>query len=213
MLAKLFAPLVIVALLTGCAATPAEPTASASPSATSGRGVDAFAEFETIAGASCDKALEGGVIETMPNLENPEWVYILVPKDQGIDGFSAAGYNVPKDEAGIFYENGYFESCYFGQFFSLAREGNANLADTLTVTYDSATDSYSTTEIVDDGTTKTSQSSQFFINAEGLFGQVKFLDAGSEGFETVIEYRAATEAERAILQKAVTAELAAQTEQ
>ena len=202
-----------VALLTGCAAPPAEPTSSASPSVSNTRGADAFAEFETIAGASCDKALEVGVIETMPNLENPEWIYIMVPKDQGIDGFSAVGYNVPKDESGIFYENGYFESCYYGQFFSLAREGNTDPAETLTVTYDSATDSYSATEIVDDGTTKTTQSTQFFINADGLFGSVKYLDAGSEGFETVIDYRAATAAEREILKKAAAAELASQTEQ
>lgn len=212
MLSKLFAPLLVVALLTGCAATPGEPTASASPSATNTRGADAFAEFEAIAGASCDKALEVGVIETMPNIENPEWVYVMVPKDQGIDGFSAAGYNFPSGEAGIFYENGFFESCYFGQFFSLAREGNVNPADTLTVTYDSATDSYTSTEIVDDGTKKTTQSTQAFINAEGLFGRVKYLDADSDGFESFIEYRAATDVERGYLQKAVTAELASQSE-
>jgi hypothetical protein len=212
MLAKLFAPLLIVALLTGCAATSGEPTGSASPSVANTRGADAFAEFETIAGASCDKALEVGVIETMPNVENPEWVYIMVPKDQGIDGFSAAGYNYPSGEAGIFYENGFFESCYFGQFFSLAREGNANPADSLTVTYESATDSYIATQIVDDGTTKTPQTTQLFINAEGLFGSVKYLDADADGFESVIDYRAATPAERELLQKAVTAELASKTE-
>ena len=213
MLFKFIAPLIALALLTGCAAPAAEPTAAVSPSVSSTRGADAFAEFETIAGASCDKALAVGVIETMPTVENPEWIYVMVPKDQGIKDFSAAGYNVIKDEAGIFYENGYFESCYFGQFFSLAREGNTDPAKTLTGTYDSATDSYSATEIVDYGTKKTTQSTQFFINAEGLFGRVKYLDAGSEGFETVIEYRAATQVERGYLQKAVTAELKLQSGQ
>lgn len=213
MLAKLFAPLLIVALLTGCAATPAAPTASASPSSNNGRGVDPFTEFEIIAGASCEIALSLGVIESMPSIENPEWVYILVPKEQGIDGFSAVGYNVPKDESGIFYETGYFESCYFGQFFSLAREGGEDPAKILTVTYDSVSDSYTANQIVDDGTTKSTQSTQFFMNSDGLFGRVKYLDEGSEGFETIIEYRAATEAERAILQKAATAELKLQSEQ
>jgi hypothetical protein len=213
MLAKLFAPLLIVALLTGCAATPAEPTASASPSDNNGRGVDPFTEFEIIAGASCEIALSLGVVETMPSVENPEWIYIMVPKDQGIDGFSAVGYNVPKDASGIFYETGYFESCYFGQFFSLAREGGEDPAKILTVTYDVASDSYIANQVMDDGTTKKTQSTQFFMNSDGLFGRVKYLDAGSEGFETTIEYRAATAAEREILQKAATAEKALQSEQ
>ena len=210
---KFIAPLVALALLTGCAATPAEPTASASQSQDTGRGIDAFAEFEIIAGASCAKALEVGVVETMPNIENPEWIYVMVPKDQGIEGFSAVGYNVPKDEAGIFYETGYFESCYFGQFFSLARDGGEDPAKILTVTYDSATDSYIANQAMDDGTTKSTQSTQFFINDEALFGSVKYLDAGSESFQTVIEYRAATEVERGYLQKAATAELKLQSEQ
>lgn len=213
MLAKLFAPLLIVALLTGCAATPAAPTASASPSSNNGRGVDPFTEFEIIAGASCEIALSLGVVESMPSVENPEWIYIMVPKEQGIDGFSAVGYNVPKDESGIFYETGYFESCYFGQFFSLAREGGEDPAKILTVTYDPVSDSYTANQAMDDGTTKTTQSTQFFMNSDGLFGRVKYLDAGSEGFETIIEYREATEAERAILQKAATAELKLQSEQ
>jgi hypothetical protein len=214
MLAKLFAPLLIVALLTGCAATPAAPTASASPSSNNnGRGVDPFAEFEIIAGASCEIALSLGVIESMPSIENPEWIYIMVPKEQGIDGFSAVGYNVPKDESGIFYETGYFESCYFGQFFSLAREGGEDPAKILTVTYDVASDSYTANQVVDDGTAKKTQSTQFFMNSDGLFGRVKYLDEASEGFETFIEYREATEAERAILQKAATAELKLQSEQ
>ena len=90
----------------------------------------ALSEFREIAINSCDLARSDGVLE---HTEDFSYRAVMVPKESGIDGYSAAW----MDQTGhysLIYETDFFMSCAYANTFTLYEE--ASMEPTMQVTKD-----------------------------------------------------------------------------
>lgn len=117
-----FKPFLIAAsvlLLAGCAEAatesgtqPADPVASESVEGDKAR-------FESIAQASCERAMQQGVEEAT---SNGSYRQVMIPKDQALDGYSAAWEDTLASEIGLIWEADAFLSCAAAMTLALAEE-------------------------------------------------------------------------------------------
>lgn len=162
-------------VLTGCAAAPA---ASPSPSTSSttgspsdARGADPLAEFTKVANESCDKANAEGVVENITDDGEQAYKVIMTAKDKAYKDYSAVGVD-PAGVAEIIYETYAFEVCYFAGVIGLAEEGGTDVSESLNISYDQATNSYSAEEATEiEGEVQTTR---YFIDADGLMTKVDY---------------------------------------
>lgn len=109
-----FIALSILLVLTSCTgsidddpASPADPTAA----------------FIEVAIASCDKALAEGVVEKTPGIELKA---VMVPKEMGIEGYSAAYFQGP-DTYELIWETDFFFACSIANQATLSEEAGMQL--------------------------------------------------------------------------------------
>jgi hypothetical protein len=197
-------------LLTGCAPTLAGvDSPSLQPGAVKTMSdSEAFTTFSTIAETSCDKANLEGVTEVTSVGNKTVSTSVLVPKDQGVEDFSAAFQeNTAKGVTNqIVYETtGLFYSCTVAQTLEMAAEGNIKPEDAgVTVRYNRDAGDLGTiftvTQVYDgeepDITTYTVKN--------GLIDSASFTTAKNEQPVTTVHY-GATKESLAILTAAVEA--------
>jgi hypothetical protein len=192
---KVFAFAAAMALglsLNGCSAAPAAlpkttPTPNISLSA-----AEALAKFETLAHASCAKAMAQGVVEKSTAKDG--FTLVMVPKDEAFKDFSAAFYK-PTDTFELIWETDAFSACSASMQLELAAEGGGE--PDLLVEFDWATDTFETTQ--DLGEFGISHLS--YAHSNGLFSGIKTLDSGDADPRTITY--GVTEADREILETAV----------
>lgn len=162
-------------LLTSCSA-PAAPTASPSTSETvqALTPAEAKAEFETVANASCDKAMAEGVVEQSTSLDG--FTLVMVPKDDAYLDFSAA-YFEPDDNYELIWETDAFSACGASISFSLAAE--AGVESDLKVSFIPADSSFETFQDLGEyGTSRLK-----YQVTDGLLSEIEILDS------TVVDIR------------------------
>ena len=103
--------------------------------------ISAVDELLTIASASCEKAMAEGVVER--SSDPTGYTLVMVPKDQAIDGYSAA-YFLPPDTYELIWETDVFYSCELANSFWLASEAGAELE--AEVSFDPDTGTYLVTQ-------------------------------------------------------------------
>ena len=103
--------------------------------------ISAVDELLTIAIASCEKAMGEGVVER--STDPTGYTLVMVPKDQAIDGYSAA-YFLPPDTYELIWETDVFYSCELANSFWLASEAGAELE--AEVSFDPDTGTYLVTQ-------------------------------------------------------------------
>lgn len=192
-------------VLSGCASGPgASPTPTSSSSASAVvRGTDPLAEIKVAAITSCDKATNQGVVETVAPVADGsaiEYWLMMIPKAEAVNGFSAARYSAEIDIAQAVFETYEFDSCYLSMQFGLAEEAGSDISQVLDVTYDKALGAYVTVQSPDGGA---AQTAYYFVDAEGFFEKVQYVDAGEVTYQRNIEYRALNEQEQAWFTQAI----------
>ena len=105
------------------------------------KAISAVDELITIAIASCEKAMAEGVVER--SSDPTGYTLVMVPKDQAIDGYSAA-YFLPPDTFELIWETDVFYSCELANSFWLASEAGAELE--AEVSFDPDTGTYLVTQ-------------------------------------------------------------------
>ena len=98
-------------------------------------------ELITIAVASCEKAMAEGVVER--STDPTGYTLVMVPKDQAINGYSAA-YFLPPNTYALIWETDVFYSCELANSFWLASEAGAELE--AEVSFDPDTGTYLVTQ-------------------------------------------------------------------
>lgn len=151
---KFFIGLAVAATvaLTSACASPGEPTISTSPTPTASptptytamTPAEAKASYKKIAEASCDTALEYGVVEISEAAK-----VVMTPKVKGYKDFNAAYFASP-DTYDIIWEIDGIYSCADSFTFSMSEEAGVPAA--IDVTFDEATGKYTTTQIFDQDT-------------------------------------------------------------
>lgn len=185
--------------VSGCSGSPATaPNASTAPS-TKLSSAEALAKFESLASASCAKAMAEGVVEKSTAIDG--FTLVMVPKDHAYKDFSAA-YFEPADTFELIWETDAFSACSASMQFELAAEGGSQVD--LAVEFDGATDTFETTQ--DLGEFGISHLS--YAHSDGLISGVKTLDTGDADPRTITY--GVTEADRKILETAVDRYLAKQ---
>jgi hypothetical protein len=183
-------------LLVGCASvsTPVSET-SEPPSAVPSESSQTYApsDFRAVADKSCERALEFGVSEIEQGLAGFEQV--LVPKDEGYEGYSAA-YFQPEDTYELIYETDWFAVCSASNTYALSEEAGAESG--ISVEY-----------LVDQGVFETTQDfGEFGISVvrysmvDGYFNEVTFVEAGESGVVS-ISYGPLSEDQKQIIKTAV----------
>ena len=192
---KVFALAAALALglsLSGCATSPVvRPSATATPN-TALTAAEALAKFETLAHASCAKAMAEGVVEKSTATDG--FTLVMVPKNEGYKDFSAA-YFEPADTFELIWETDAFSACSASMQFELAAEGGGEVD--LLVEFDEATDTFETTQDLGEfGISRLS-----YAHANGLVSGIKTLDTGDADPRTITY--GVTDADRKILETAV----------
>jgi FPC/CPF motif-containing protein YcgG len=171
---RLFQTLIGISLaltLSGCSpvAAPTDlPKASATYTAFSP--AEAKAQFETIANASCDKAMAEGVVEQ--SIASDGFTLVMVPKEEGYKDFSAA-YFEPADNYELIWEADALSACSASISFSLAAE--AGVESEIKVTFDGRDSTFETFEDLGEFGT-----SRLRYNVDnGLLSRIEVLDATS----------------------------------
>ena len=129
---------------------------------------EAKAQFETIANASCDKAMAEGVVEQ--SIASDGFTLVMVPKEEGYKDYSAA-YFEPADIYELIWEADAFSACGASISFSLAAE--AGVESDIEVAFNSKDSTFETTEDL----------GEFGINRlrysveNGLLSEIEILDA------------------------------------
>lgn len=181
-------------LLTGCtpSSTPSQKPFSATPLKTLSP-AEAKSEFESIANASCDKAMTEGVVEQSTSIDG--FTLVMVPKDQAYKDFSAA-YFEPEDNYELIWEADALSACSASISFSLAAE--AGVESEIDVTFDASNASFETFEDLGEfGTNRL----RYFVES-GLLSRVEVLDVPSIDAR-MIRYGALQDADYIILRTAV----------
>ncbi|MFM2023830.1 MAG: hypothetical protein RIR89_1222 [Actinomycetota bacterium] len=146
--------------------------------------------FIEVAMASCDKALAEGVVEDTPGLE---LMAVMVPKEMGIDGYSAAYFQAP-DTYELIWETDFFFACSIANQATLSEEAGVQLD--LDVEVDG--DRYLVTQLDFDQNPYTTE---YFVDS-GLI-QKASSDSGGETIETLISYGGEMEASLEIISEAL----------
>jgi hypothetical protein len=170
----MFARVLVVALgasllLTSCAPT-SKPSATPAASETlrALTPAEAKSEFETIANASCDKAMTEGVVEQ--SIASDGFTLVMVPKEEGYKDYSAA-YFEPADIYELIWEADALSACGASISFSLAAE--AGVESAIEVAFNSKDSTFETIEDL----------GEFGINRlrysveNGLLSEIEILDA------------------------------------
>jgi hypothetical protein len=156
-------------VLSGCspvAVPTASPTASETVRALTP--AEAKSEFETIANASCDKAMAEGVVEQ--SIASDGFTLVMVPKEEGYKDYSAA-YFEPADTYELIWEADAFSACGASISFSLAAE--AGVESDIEVAFNATDSTFETTQDL----------GEFGINRlrysveNGLLSEIEILDA------------------------------------
>lgn len=129
---------------------------------------EAKTKFETIANASCDKAMAEGVVEQ--SIASDGFTLVMVPKEEGYKDFSAA-YFEPADKYELIWEADAFSACGASISFSLAAE--AGVESDIEVAFNSTDSTFETTQ--DLGEFGISRLRYNFEN--GLLSQIEILDS------------------------------------
>jgi FPC/CPF motif-containing protein YcgG len=131
---------------------------------------EAKAQFETIANASCDKAMAEGVVEQ--SIASGGFTLVMVPKEEGYKDFSAA-YFEPADNYELIWEADALSACSASISFSLAAE--AGVESEIKVTFDGRDSTFETFEDLGEFGT-----SRLRYNVDnGLLSRIEVLDATS----------------------------------
>jgi hypothetical protein len=146
--------------------------------------------FIEVAMASCDKALAEGVVEDTPELE---LMAVMVPKEMGIDGYSAAYFQAP-DTYELIWETDFFFACSIANQATLSEEAGVQLD--LDVEVDG--DRYLVTQLDFDQNPYTTE---YFVES----GLIKMTSSGSGGetIKTLISYGGEMEASLEIISEAL----------
>jgi hypothetical protein len=159
----------------------------------------AMEQFATIAKASCDKALEIGVVEQSAG--DTGFTLVMVPKSASYKDFSAA-YFEPTDTFELIWEIDALSACGASMQFDLAAEAGVQVD--LSVEFDAATGNFETTQ--DFGEYGISQLS--YEHKDGLFTGVRTSGEEDGDFRTITY--GLTSQDRVILETAVDRFLAEQ---
>jgi hypothetical protein len=150
-------------------------------------------DFRLIADESCGRALEFGVSEIETGTSGFEQV--LVPKDEGYQGYSAA-YFQPEDTYELIYETDWFAVCAASNTYALSEEAGAEAG--IAVEYLAEDEVFETTQ--DFG--------EFGISVvrysvvDGYFETVTYVEAGESGVVS-ISYGPLTDGQKQIIRTAV----------
>ena len=176
-----FIALSTVLVLTSCTGSiEGDPAPPADPA-------EAFIE---VAIASCDKALAEGVVEDTPELE---LMAVMVPKEMGIDGYSAAYFQAP-DTYELIWETDFFFACSIANQATLSEEAGVKLE--LDVEVDG--DRYLVTQLDFDQNPYTTE---YFVES-GLIKKTSS-DSGGETIEALISYGGDLEVSLEIISEAL----------
>lgn len=180
-------------LLAGCSSSPlGTDTAETQTPIESAQSYSA-SDFRLIADESCGRALEFGVSEIETGTAGFEQV--LVPKDEGYQGYSAA-YFQPEDTYELIYETDWFAVCAASNTYALSEEAGAEAG--IAVEYLAEDEVFETTQ--DFG--------EFGISVvrysvvDGYFETVTYVEAGESGVVS-ISYGPLTEDQKQIIRTAV----------
>jgi len=178
-------------LLAGCGSNPLDSETTQTPTEPV-QGYSA-SDFRLIADESCSRALEFGVSEIETGTSGFEQV--LVPKDEGYEGYSAA-YFQPEDTYELIYETDWFAVCAASNTYALSEEAGAEAG--IAVEYLAEDEVFETTQ--DFG--------EFGISVvrysvvDGYFEEVTYVEAGESGVVS-ISYGPLTEDQKQIIRTAV----------
>lgn len=125
---RLAVGLSLVLLLSGCSAAEVNPSSSPVGSAPA----DAMASFKQIASDSCDKGFSDGVVET----RDDSGLLVMVPKEQGVDGYSAVFKDLDTGMLDLIYEADGFYACAAALMWSMAQESGEGEIDGVSVSWD-----------------------------------------------------------------------------
>jgi hypothetical protein len=129
---------------------------------------EAKAQFETIANASCDKAMAEGVVEQ--SIASDGFTLVMVPKEEGYKDFSAA-YFEPADKYELIWEVDAFSACGASISFSLAAE--AGVESDIEVAFNSTDSTFETTQDLGEfGISRLK-----YQTTDGLLSQIEILDS------------------------------------
>jgi hypothetical protein len=129
---------------------------------------EAKAQFETIANASCDKAMAEGVVEQ--SISSDGFTLVMVPKEEGYKDYSAA-YFEPADTYELIWEADAFSACGASISFSLAAE--AGVESDIEVAFNATDSTFETTQDLGEfGISRLK-----YQTTDGLLSQIEILDA------------------------------------
>jgi len=129
---------------------------------------EAKAQFETIANASCDKAMAEGVVEQ--SISSDGFTLVMVPKEEGYKDFSAA-YFEPADKYELIWEADAFSACGASISFSLAAE--AGVESDIEVAFNATDSTFETTQDLGEfGISRLK-----YQTTTGLLSQIEILDS------------------------------------
>lgn len=178
--------------LGGCAQEKlAEPTPSSSPTIELTK-AQILENFKVIAHASCEKALQSGVVEE--SVADSGFTLVMVPKDESYKDFSAAYLEKP-DKYELIWESDAFSACSASMQFDLAEEAGSEVD--LEVELGSRDGTFETTQ--DFGEYGISHLE--YVHSDGLFTGITTLSAEAPDVR-IIRY-GVTEEDRKILVQAV----------
>ena len=146
--------------------------------------------FIEVAIASCDKALAEGVVEDTPGLE---LIAVMVPKEMGIDGYSAAYFQAP-DTYELIWETDFFFACSIANQATLSKEAGVELELDVEV----EGDTYRVKQLDFDQNPFTTE---YFVES-GLIKKASS-DNGGETIETLIRYGGEMETNLEIIREAL----------
>ena len=188
----IFGAILVSLTLGGCAQEQvAEPKPSASPKIELTK-EQILENFKVIAHASCEKALQSGVVEE--SVADSGFTLVMVPKDESYKDFSAAYLEKP-DKYELIWESDAFSACSASMQFNLAEEAGTQVD--MEVELGSRDGTFETTQ--DFGEYGISHLE--YVHSDGLFTGITTLSAEVPDVR-VIRY-GVTDADRQILVQAV----------
>jgi hypothetical protein len=129
---------------------------------------EAKGQFETIANASCDKAMAEGVVEQ--SIASDGFTLVMVPKEEGYKDYSAA-YFEPADTYELIWEADAFSACGASISFSLAAEAGAE--SDIEVAFNATDSTFETTQDLGEfGISRLK-----YQTTDGLLSQIEILDS------------------------------------
>ena len=155
-------------ILSACSAPASKPESTPDVSVAQISPEEAKAQFETIANASCDKAMAEGVVEQ--SIASDGFTLVMVPKEEGYKDYSAA-YFEPADTYELIWEADAFSACGASISFSLAAE--AGVESDIEVAFNATDSTFETTQDLGEfGISRLK-----YQTTDGLLSQIEILDS------------------------------------